>query len=145
MALQVGQHCGGQQGISLVRRSTHCLSSPGESLLAPVVFPDCGDVWSVLGELGQHDSQEGLQHTVYVARYSDLALPNVLKQLEYRLSLEGIVSRGEVIESHSRGPDVNLVTGESVPTIRHLGWLEGGGPWNNLVAVSYQCVDLYSP
>ena len=128
MALKVGQDCRGQERISLqVRWGADSLPGPGKSFLAPVVLSDRRYVGSVLGHLGQHQSQQRLEDFVNVARGPELTFPDVLKQLEYRLALEWIISRGEVVERHSRGPDINLVPGESLPTVGDLWWLEGRG------------------
>ena len=131
MAVKVGQDRGAQQRVSLVRRSTDRLPCPGEPLLAPVVLSDCRNVRSVLGQLGQHHQQEGGQQSVNGARYMDLALPDVLKELEYRLSLEGVIARSEVVESDPGGPNINLVAGEGFPAISDFWRLEGRGPCNS--------------
>ena len=71
----------------------------------------------------------------------DLALPDVLKELEYGFSLEGVVARSEVVESDPGGPNINLVAGECFPPIGHFWRLEGRGPCKRQVHLS--CVVVF--
>ena len=118
------------------------LSSAGEAAPAPVVLPQRVDVRPGGGLGYQHGPHQRLQRFVHVRRHTDrtmtsqynpqneiepeFAFPDLFEQFEDGFPLEGIIPRGEVVQRHPARPHVDLVAAEGLPTVGHLGRLEGG-------------------
>jgi hypothetical protein len=60
-------------------------------------------------------------------RHAELSTPDVLKQFEDGVALEGILASDEVVQSDPARPDVDLEAGEALAAVGDLRRLEGRG------------------